>query len=93
MEPDADQEAHWHAWLATLTPGGPRHGLLSDIERLVARLEPGAIANGLIQTALRMTCPGVPDLYQGAEWRDFSLVDPDNRRPVDFLARARSLAY
>lgn len=92
VEPDTDQEARWQAWLYTLAPGEPRHGLLSDIERFVARLEPGAIANGLIQTALRLTCPGVPDLYQGVEWRDFSLVDPDNRRPVDFQARARKLA-
>ncbi|NID14203.1 malto-oligosyltrehalose synthase [Luteibacter yeojuensis] len=51
---------------------------------------PGA-ANGLAQTALRLTTPGVPDLYQGTDYWDFSLVDPDNRRPVDFLARAASL--
>ena len=35
--------------------------------------------------------PGVPDLYQGTEFWDFSLVDPDNRRPVDFAARASAL--
>jgi (1->4)-alpha-D-glucan 1-alpha-D-glucosylmutase len=51
---------------------------------------PGA-ANGLSQTVLRLTTPGVPDLYQGTDYWDFSLVDPDNRRPVDFLARAGSL--
>ncbi|MDR6641510.1 (1-_4)-alpha-D-glucan 1-alpha-D-glucosylmutase [Luteibacter sp. 1214] len=51
---------------------------------------PGA-ANGLAQTVLRLTTPGVPDLYQGTDYWDFSLVDPDNRRPVDFLARASSL--
>jgi (1->4)-alpha-D-glucan 1-alpha-D-glucosylmutase len=51
---------------------------------------PGA-ANGLAQTVLRLTTPGVPDLYQGTDYWDFSLVDPDNRRPVDFLARAASL--
>jgi (1->4)-alpha-D-glucan 1-alpha-D-glucosylmutase len=51
---------------------------------------PGA-ANGLAQTVLRLTTPGVPDLYQGTEYWDFSLVDPDNRRAVDFLARAASL--
>lgn len=52
---------------------------------------PGA-ANGLAQTVLRLTTPGVPDLYQGTDYWDFSLVDPDNRRPVDFSARAASLA-
>ncbi|SFH82963.1 malto-oligosyltrehalose synthase [Modicisalibacter xianhensis] len=51
---------------------------------------PGAI-NGLVQVALRMTVPGVPDLYQGTEYWDFSLVDPDNRRPVDYAARQASL--
>jgi (1->4)-alpha-D-glucan 1-alpha-D-glucosylmutase len=51
---------------------------------------PGA-ANGLAQTVLRLTTPGVPDLYQGTDYWDFSLVDPDNRRPVDFFARAASL--
>ncbi len=47
--------------------------------------------NGLAQTLLRMTVPGVPDLYQGNEFWDFSLVDPDNRRPVDYAAREQSL--
>ncbi|QWT21194.1 malto-oligosyltrehalose synthase [Bacillus sp. NP157] len=51
---------------------------------------PGA-ANGLAQTVLRLTTPGVPDLYQGTDYWDFSLVDPDNRRPVDFVARSASL--
>jgi (1->4)-alpha-D-glucan 1-alpha-D-glucosylmutase len=51
---------------------------------------PGA-ANGVIQTVLRLTTPGVPDIYQGTDYWDFSLVDPDNRRPVDFLVRAASL--
>ncbi|MET0934495.1 MAG: malto-oligosyltrehalose synthase, partial [Luteibacter sp.] len=51
---------------------------------------PGA-ANGLAQTVLRLTTPGVPDIYQGTDNWDFSLVDPDNRRPVDFLVRAASL--
>ena len=40
---------------------------------------------------LRLTTPGVPDLYQGTEYWDLSLVDPDNRRPVDFAAREASL--
>ncbi|WP_411562846.1 malto-oligosyltrehalose synthase [Pseudomonas shirazensis] len=47
--------------------------------------------NGLAQTLLRMTSPGVPDLYQGNEYWDFSLVDPDNRRPVDYALRRATL--
>jgi (1->4)-alpha-D-glucan 1-alpha-D-glucosylmutase len=47
--------------------------------------------NSLSQTALLLTCPGVPDLYQGDEIWDLSLVDPDNRRPVDYGVRERLL--
>ncbi|WP_243042386.1 malto-oligosyltrehalose synthase [Dyella sedimenti] len=52
---------------------------------------PGAL-NGLVSLALRHTLPGIPDLYQGDEDWDLSLVDPDNRRPVDYPARHRRLA-
>ncbi|MEG6510232.1 malto-oligosyltrehalose synthase [Methyloligella sp. 2.7D] len=72
-----------------------------DPERSAAFLDdfaethkPIAIAgalNSLTQTALKLTAPGVPDIYQGAELWDFSLVDPDNRRPVDFEAREAAL--
>ena len=55
----------------------------------IARL--GAI-NSLTQTLLRLTSPGVPDIYQGNEIWDFSLVDPDNRRPVDYRHRGEMLA-
>jgi (1->4)-alpha-D-glucan 1-alpha-D-glucosylmutase len=51
---------------------------------------PGAL-NGLAQTLLRMTVPGVPDLYQGNDFWDFTLVDPDNRRPVDYASRQQAL--
>ncbi|WP_430303170.1 malto-oligosyltrehalose synthase [Pseudomonas sp. DC418] len=61
---------------------------LADAAQLIAC--PGAV-NGLAQALLRMTVPGVPDLYQGNEYWDFSLVDPDNRRPVDYACRRRTL--
>src|ERR1019366_2324003 len=48
--------------------------------------------NSLGQTLLKLTAPGVPDIYQGTELWDFSLVDPDNRRPVDYARRRRLLA-
>jgi (1->4)-alpha-D-glucan 1-alpha-D-glucosylmutase len=51
----------------------------------VARL---GVQNSLVQTVLKLTVPGIPDIYQGAELWDLSLVDPDNRRPVDFGLRA-----
>ena len=49
------------------------------------------VFNSLAQTLVKMTAPGVPDVYQGCELWDFSLVDPDNRRPVDFGLRRRFL--
>jgi (1->4)-alpha-D-glucan 1-alpha-D-glucosylmutase len=50
------------------------------------------VINSLAQTTLKLTVPGVPDIYQGCELWDLSLVDPDNRRAVDFGHRARMLA-
>ncbi|MGR2739491.1 malto-oligosyltrehalose synthase [Billgrantia sp. Q4P2] len=65
--------------------------LCRELETAARELDlPGAL-NGLVQTALRLTVPGVPDLYQGCEFWDFSLVDPDNRRPVDHAARQAAL--
>jgi (1->4)-alpha-D-glucan 1-alpha-D-glucosylmutase len=64
---------------------------LRNLLQWVERIAPAGTANGLTQTLLRLTSPGVPDLYQGTEFWDFSLVDPDNRRPVDYDARRRSL--
>lgn len=64
---------------------------LNDLESFVADLVlPGRI-NSLAQTLIKLTAPGVPDIYQGTELWDLSLVDPDNRRPVDFALRSRLL--
>ncbi|MDE1913015.1 MAG: malto-oligosyltrehalose synthase [Pseudomonas sp.] len=54
-------------------------------------IAPAGALNGLAQSLLRLTVPGVPDLYQGDEFWDFTLVDPDNRRPVDYPARQQGL--
>ena len=63
----------------------------ADLETFVARvLEPGRI-NSLAQTLLKITTPGIPDFYQGTELWNLSLVDPDNRRPVDFAHSRRLL--
>jgi (1->4)-alpha-D-glucan 1-alpha-D-glucosylmutase len=61
------------------------------IERFVAEILDAGRSNSLSAKLLQLTGPGVPDVYQGSELWDFSLVDPDNRRPVDFAARARLL--
>jgi (1->4)-alpha-D-glucan 1-alpha-D-glucosylmutase len=64
---------------------------LADFAAFVGQLaRPAAIAS-LAQLVLKLTVPGVPDIYQGGELWDFSLVDPDNRRPVDWAERIRLL--
>jgi (1->4)-alpha-D-glucan 1-alpha-D-glucosylmutase len=55
------------------------------------RIGPAGAINGLAQTLLKLTSPGVPDSFQGTEFWDLSLVDPDNRRPVDFGSRVAAL--
>ena len=65
--------------------------LLREIAAFVQRIAPAGAVNGLAQTLLKLTTPGVADIYQGTELWDFSLVDPDNRRPVDFSSRAKPL--
>ncbi|MEB0046808.1 MULTISPECIES: malto-oligosyltrehalose synthase [unclassified Pseudomonas] len=72
-----------------LSPEGAplRKALDQAVQSLAA---PGAL-NSLAQTLLRMTVPGIPDLYQGNDFWDFSLVDPDNRRPVDYHSRQQAL--
>src|SRR5581483_2293477 len=65
---------------------------LEMIDVMAARLALLGALNSLSQLTLKATLPGVPDFYQGTEFWDLSLVDPDNRRPVDFAARANALA-
>jgi (1->4)-alpha-D-glucan 1-alpha-D-glucosylmutase len=65
--------------------------LSGQIAAFVARIEPDARASALGAKLVQLTMPGVPDLYQGAELSCLALVDPDNRRPVDFAARERAL--
>ena len=65
--------------------------LRAALGKAVQAIAPSGAINGLAQTLLRMTVPGVPDLYQGNDFWDFSLVDPDNRRPVDYASRERAL--
>ena len=72
---------------ALLRPGQP-NPFVDELDRLAARLAPFGFRNSLAQLALKLTAPGVPDIYQGCEQWNFSLVDPDNRRPVDFESLA-----
>jgi (1->4)-alpha-D-glucan 1-alpha-D-glucosylmutase len=89
--PDAAYEQACREFLTQVLDCERPSRVVQDIVAFVERIAAAGAVNGLSQTLLRLTSPGVPDLYQGTEYWDFSLVDPDNRRPVDFAARAASL--
>jgi (1->4)-alpha-D-glucan 1-alpha-D-glucosylmutase len=86
-DPDAAFEDAVHRWLDAVLDG-PAAG---ELTRLVAQLNPHAESDALGQKLLALTMPGIPDIYQGSELWDDSLVDPDNRRPVDYAARKAAL--
>ncbi len=89
--PDESYEAASAHFLKAVLDEDRNPELLHGIAGFAARLAaPGAVRS-LAQTVLRLTTPGVPDLYQGTEYWDESLVDPDNRRPVNITAREASL--
>ncbi|MGY6152389.1 malto-oligosyltrehalose synthase [Paraburkholderia graminis] len=90
--PDEAYEAGCRDFLFDILAPQRRDGFLHELAAFVARISRAGALNSLQQTVLRLASPGIPDLYQGTELWDFSLVDPDNRRPVDFDARAALLA-
>jgi (1->4)-alpha-D-glucan 1-alpha-D-glucosylmutase len=91
-KPNEAYEAAAKGFLSAMLDPGRAGRVAQDIAAFVERIASAGAINGLSQTLLRMTTPGIPDLYQGDEFWDFSLVDPDNRRPVDYPARIAALA-
>jgi (1->4)-alpha-D-glucan 1-alpha-D-glucosylmutase len=89
--PNAPYESAARELLAAFVARCEQPGLLDDVVAFSRGIGPAGAVNGLAQVLLKLTAPGVPDLYQGTDYWDFSLVDPDNRRPVDFAARRASL--
>jgi (1->4)-alpha-D-glucan 1-alpha-D-glucosylmutase len=89
--PNEAYENAAQAFTEKLLTGEEGELLRAALSKTVNSIAAAGALNGLAQTLLRMTVPGVPDLYQGNEFWDFSLVDPDNRRPVDYAARAHAL--
>jgi (1->4)-alpha-D-glucan 1-alpha-D-glucosylmutase len=90
--PNEPYEAAARDFLYELVADRPSTGLIYEIAAFAHQLAPAGAVNGLTQALIKLTAPGVPDIYQGTEFWDFSLVDPDNRRPVDFAARTEALA-
>jgi (1->4)-alpha-D-glucan 1-alpha-D-glucosylmutase len=90
INPSDEHERAMRHFIETVL--APDHAaFLDDFRAFQQRIAQLGIYNSLAQLALKVTAPGVPDFYQGTELWDFSLVDPDNRRPVDYETRGRLL--
>ncbi|HEV2757421.1 MAG TPA: malto-oligosyltrehalose synthase [Actinomycetota bacterium] len=88
VDPAADYDEGLAAFVRAILAD---RDFLKELDEFVGPLVGPGRMNSLSQTAIKLTFPGVPDVYQGSELWDLSLVDPDNRRPVDYEARTRLL--
>ncbi len=91
LNPNERYERAVAAFVGAILAPGSRSVFLRDIQAFVRRIARFGLINSLAQTVIKIASPGVPDFYQGSELWDFSLVDPDNRRPVDFIRRRAML--
>jgi (1->4)-alpha-D-glucan 1-alpha-D-glucosylmutase len=85
--PNAEYEGAVKQFVARILDEKTGKGFLEDFRPFQRTVSQTGLLNSLAQTVLKLTAPGVPDTYQGTELWDFSLVDPDNRRPVDYPLR------
>jgi (1->4)-alpha-D-glucan 1-alpha-D-glucosylmutase len=85
--PDSDYEAAYTQFVDRILKNTDDNLFLHEFRPFQRKIQHYGICNSLSQTLLKMTAPGVPDFYQGTELWDLSLVDPDNRRPVDYEKR------
>jgi (1->4)-alpha-D-glucan 1-alpha-D-glucosylmutase len=91
LNPQAAYEDGLRTFVARILDDSISGEFLESLAALARRVALLGALNSLSQLTLKATLPGVPDFYQGTEFWDLSLVDPDNRRPVDFTARADAL--
>ena len=92
IAPNEPYETALNRFIETILADDPKNGFRVDLEEFTRGAAMRGMWNSLGQNLLKLTSPGIPDLYQGTEFWDLSLVDPDNRRPVDYEARRRALA-
>ena len=92
LKPDTEYENAYVSFAEKILARSKANEFLKDLIPFCRRVSHYGILNSLSQTLLKITSPGVPDFYQGSELWDLSLVDPDNRRPVDFEKRRAMLA-
>ncbi len=89
IDPNLKREAAVNSFIETILDESRSGEFLADFRSFQKTVSENGVINSLSQTLIKLTAPGVPDTYQGNELLDFSLVDPDNRRPVDFARRQR----
>ena len=89
--PDEDFEQALDSFIERIMAEFGREGLADEVAAFARRVAPHGAVNSLAQMLLRITSPGIPDTYQGTELWSFTLVDPDNRAPVDYNERRRLL--
>ena len=92
VDPHAEYDTAVREFVAAALDDHPRNRFLPELRSFHDRIVPWGLYTALGQVVLKLASPGVPDIYQGQELWDFSLVDPDNRRPVDFARRQEMLA-
>ena len=92
LNPNEAYEAGLKTFIARILDRTVSAEFLNSLQTLAQRIALLGALNSLSQITLKATMPGVPDFYQGTEFWDLSLVDPDNRRPVDFAERAAVLS-
>jgi (1->4)-alpha-D-glucan 1-alpha-D-glucosylmutase len=91
LNPDEDYEAGLRNFVSRVIEGQAATPFLRDFDSFARKIEIPGAWNALSQLVLRLTVPGVPDTYQGTEFWDDSLVDPDNRRDVDYDRRTKGI--
>jgi (1->4)-alpha-D-glucan 1-alpha-D-glucosylmutase len=91
IQPNKEWDAAMRDFVARIFDSSPRNKFLPIFLPVAKEITQLGAINSLTQTLLKLTSPGVPDLYQGNEIWDYSLVDPDNRRPVDYAKRREML--
>jgi (1->4)-alpha-D-glucan 1-alpha-D-glucosylmutase len=91
ISPNMPYEENLLKFVDALLSPSPNNQFLKDFEIFQRKVSYFGMFNALSQAVLKMTCPGIPDFYQGTEVWDFTLVDPDNRKPIDYDLRRSML--
>jgi (1->4)-alpha-D-glucan 1-alpha-D-glucosylmutase len=92
INPNVSYDASVRDFIAMVLDRNENAEFLAKLQEFIGPVARAGLLNAISQVVLKMAAPGVPDFYQGTEMLDFSLVDPDNRRPVDYASRKTKLA-